>query len=101
MSAPARPDLSAVRDLEQLVRHLGDELAAFRKRALSAEARLRDVMAADGMAENVEAAGRLTALDEENAKLRAQLDTARTRTRGMLARVRFLRQQAQTGGAER
>jgi len=43
MSDSERPEIIAFRDLEQLVRHLGDELAGFRRRALLAEARVRDL----------------------------------------------------------
>ena len=44
-SAPAsvRPELASFRELELLVRHLGDELASFRRRALTAEARLKAI----------------------------------------------------------
>ena len=38
-----RPDLAAFRDLEVLVRHLSDQLAGYRRRALLAEARVRDL----------------------------------------------------------
>jgi hypothetical protein len=43
MSDNDRPELRAYRELETLVRNLGDELAAFRKRAISAESQLKDV----------------------------------------------------------
>ncbi len=64
----------AFAELEQLVRHLGEELAAFRKRAHAAEARLKALGATpqgDASAEE-----RLAALEAENAKLRARLDEA-------------------------
>ena len=41
MSDSVRPEQAAFAELEQLVTHLGDELAAFRRRALQAEARLK------------------------------------------------------------
>jgi hypothetical protein len=37
VSDSAAPDLASFHELEQLVRNLGDELAGFRRRALSAE----------------------------------------------------------------
>jgi hypothetical protein len=86
------PDpLAAFRDLEQLVRHLGDELTAFRKRAQQAEARVKTL-------EGVPGAKRISPehvdrLERENADLKARLEKARARTRQMLDRVRFLRQQ--------
>jgi regulator of replication initiation timing len=76
MSDNAQADNHAIHELDTLVRHLADELAAFRRRALTAEVRLK----------------------EENEKLRIRLDDAAARTKQMLDRVRFLRQQAQTGG---
>ena len=43
MSDSDRPEHRAYRELELLVRNLGDELAGFRRRALMAEARLKEV----------------------------------------------------------
>lgn len=93
MSDPARPDPAALsfQELEILVRNLGEELANFRKRAQSAEARLKHLGATpqgDATAEE-----RLAALEAENAKLRARLAEAADKTRAMLDRARFLRQQ--------
>jgi uncharacterized protein YicC (UPF0701 family) len=84
--------------LDTLVRHLADELAAFRRRALTAEARLKEVESQEGGAMALDLSARVNQLEEENEKLRAKLDEASERTRQMLDRVRFLRQQAQTGG---
>lgn len=102
MSVPARPEEIAFRELESLVRHLGDELASFRRRALSAEGRLRDLDAAAGgeppPAAEVEALReRVEELEQENGALRERVESAAGRTRQMLDRVRFLRQQAQGG----
>ena len=85
------PEQEAFAELSRLVRHLGDELAGYRKRALTAEARLKqlDALAAE-TGVNPE---RAHVLEAENAVLRQRLDAARERTRKMLARVRFLRQQ--------
>lgn len=98
MSDPARPDVSAVafQELEAHVRQLGEELAAFRKRAHAAEARLKALGAnapGDATAEE-----RVSALEGENARLRARLDEAAGKTRAMLDRARFLRQQHVLGG---
>ena len=120
-------------ELERLVRSLGDELGGFRRRALQAEARVReleqvldaqggaagarggaaarpqrgarddvrvgagdpdDVAGADDLPPIAPAAdpGELAA---ENAALRERLHVATLRTRRVLERVRFLRQQAQ------
>ena len=96
------PDAVAFRELEQLVRHLVDELAGFRRRALKAEARLREIEGRSGEfatpgdgAEPDDA--RTNALAAENEALKARLDQASERTRRMLDRVRFLRQQHGAG----
>jgi len=98
MSDSERPEIVAFRDLEQLVRHLGDELAGFRRRALLAESRLRDLESeerAPNVTQQRALDERVTELEHENAVLRARLESATERTRQMLERVRFIRQQAQ------
>lgn len=95
MSAPERPDLTAFRELEALVRHLGEELAGFRRRALTAESRLREIESTPTGAAGIQQVDQVAALEKENARLRHQLDAATSRAKGMLERVRFLRQQAQ------
>jgi hypothetical protein len=102
MSDSERPETLAFRELEQLVRHLGDELAGFRRRALLAESRLRELESVDAPSkaqQKRELGDRLTQLEHENAILRGRLESATERTRQMLERVHFIRQQAQ--GAER
>lgn len=102
MSDNVRPETIAFRELEQLVRHLGDELAGFRRRALLAESRLRELESEDTQPaahQQRELSERVMQLEHENAVLRGRLDSATARTRQMLERVRFIRQQAQ--GAER
>ncbi|MEO6526332.1 MAG: hypothetical protein ABIP93_06880 [Gemmatimonadaceae bacterium] len=92
----------AFRELEQLVRHLGDELAGFRRRALLAESRLRELESEDAqpvVQQQRELSDQVTRLEHENAVLRGRLDSATARTKQMLDRVRFIRQQAQ--GADR
>ena len=42
-SGGERPDLDALRELEEVLRHLADELGAWRRRALTAEARLAEL----------------------------------------------------------
>lgn len=128
MSDSARPDLAAFRELEQLIRALGDEMAAWRRRAHEAESRLKAAEArlAKQGAQPAQAAGDsgtsatsaaaaaatraaptassnqlVAALQRENQDLRLRLETARQRTRQLLDRVRFLRQQHQMGGVER
>jgi chromosome segregation ATPase len=104
MSARAPAEPAAFVELETLVRHLGDELAGFRRRALVAEARVKELeSAASGTAapasEELQALEqRIHELESENGALRERLGTAAERTRQMLDRVHFLRQQAQGGG---
>lgn len=102
MSDSERPETVAFRELEVLVRHLADELAGFRRRALLAESRVRELEgdeAEPDAREQRALSERVSQLEEANAVLRARLESATERTRQMLERVRFIRQQAQ--GAER
>ena len=93
MSDSERPDVAAFRELEFLVRSLGDELASFRRRALQAEARVRE-MESGGSSNR---GPRVAELRAENAALRKRLTEAGARTRQMLDRMRFLRQQSERG----
>lgn len=124
MSDSVRPDLAAFRELEQLIRALGDEMAAWRRRAHEAEASLKasnarlareapEPATAARAAASAGVAGRATqsadgssgqlvaALQRENQDLRLRLDAARQRTKQLLDRVRFLRQQHKMGSVER
>ena len=91
MSDSARPEIAAFAELEQLVKHLGDELASFRRRALQAEARLKGLESTG--VKGVVSPERVQHLERENAGLTTRLDAARARTQQMIDRVRFLRQQ--------
>jgi hypothetical protein len=93
MSDPERHDAAAFRELQSVVRSLVEEMAGFRKRALAAEAKLKGFESVTGP--TAKTGARVARLEEENARLRAQVDKARTTTKGMLDKVRFLRQQAQ------
>jgi hypothetical protein len=103
MSDSARPELATFHELETLVRHLGDELAGFRRRALVAEARVRELEGKEGRPAAAQArrelAARCTELEHENAALKGRLDSATARARQMLDRVRFIRQQTQASAA--
>jgi hypothetical protein len=91
-----RHDRIAFRELEVLIRHLGDELASFRRRALQAETQLRALDAGGGP---VVDASRVEALEAENAVLRGRLEAAAGHAQSMLDRVRFLRQQQEQSAA--
>jgi predicted nucleic acid-binding Zn-ribbon protein len=99
VSDRARPESEpalAFRELEHLVRNLGEELATFRRRAHQAEARLKAI--SDTPAGDASAEERVAMLEKENVRLRNRLQQATERTRAMLDRVRFLRQQHVLGG---
>jgi hypothetical protein len=91
VSDSVRPETTAFAELEQLVKHLGDELASFRRRALQAEARLKSLESTG--VKGVVSPERVQYLERENAGLTKRLDAARARTQQMIDRVRFLRQQ--------
>jgi uncharacterized protein involved in exopolysaccharide biosynthesis len=91
VSESVSPERAAFIELEQLVKHLGDELAAFRRRALQAEARVKS-FEATGVKGQM-SPERLQYLERENAGLTTRLEAARARTQQLIDRVRFLRQQ--------
>jgi hypothetical protein len=106
MSGSVRPDRVAFAELERLVRSLGEELAFFRRRALEAERRLRELAPeqpgggaghAGRPAGAAELRARVGELERENQDLHARVQEAAAMTRQMAERVRFLRQQ-EAGG---
>jgi hypothetical protein len=77
---------------------LGEELARFRRRAMAAEAQLKQTQAAAQVpGGEVYSADRVAVLEAENAQLRERLLTAAEKTKSMTERLRFLRQQTQSG----
>jgi hypothetical protein len=88
------PESHPLAQLTQLVHHLGEELASFRKRALQAEAMLRGYESSSRSGD-LFAEQRVVQLEKENADLRARLDFATEQTRAILSQVRFLRQQSE------
>ncbi|HSU93436.1 MAG TPA: hypothetical protein VLI43_06975 [Gemmatimonadaceae bacterium] len=87
MSDNERPDLVAFQELEHLILSLADEMAGWRRRAQEAEARLK--AAPPVPVGRVNAA----AVEKENRELRERLDAAKARTKQLLEKLRFLRQQ--------
>jgi hypothetical protein len=101
MSDNVRSEITAVRELETLVHHLADELAGFRRRALTAEARVRELeiqAAQPARQQQRQLTERVKELEHDNAALSARLDAATMRATQMLDRVRFIRQQSQSEG---
>jgi len=88
------PETHPLPQLAQLVLKLGDELAAFRKRAIQAETKLRGYESSSRTGD-LFAPQRVEALEKENADLRQRLEFATEQTRAILAQVRFLRQQSE------
>jgi hypothetical protein len=93
-SGGERPDLEALRELDEVLRHFENELASWRRRALSAEARLADA----GMGSAGETASRANELEEENRALQQRIAGAKTRVGELLDRMRFLEEQQHPGG---
>jgi len=92
MSAKERPEVAAFRELETLVRHLGEELAAWRRRAMQAETQLKEQPSGRGKAA-------ASGADPESAAFKTRVHRAEERVRQMMESVRFLRQQLQSDGA--
>ena len=90
MSAKERPEVAAFRELETLVRDLGEELVAARRRG---ESQTKEAVKA-------RASERAAAAESENSALKTRLGRAEERVKQMIERVRFLRQQLQAGASE-
>ena len=90
MSDSERPDLVAFQELEHLIHALADEMAGWRRRAHEAEAKLKSSPPAPTSRANA------AALEKENRELRERLDAAKARTKQLLEKLRFLRQQQET-----
>jgi len=101
---------AAVAELRILVHRLADEVAAFRRRAMQSESRVRELegelarVAARATAEagergplSPEDLARLRQVEAQNAELRQRLEQAAERTQQLLERTRFLRQQQGEG----
>ena len=101
-----RLDGRVLDQLETVLRHVADELASWRTRALKAEAELKESGvrgegATGGAAAKPDAdtRGRVADLEQENRTLRQRVEGARTRVHDLLSRLTFLEEQArQTGG---
>lgn len=94
-----RPDLKAVDEVETLVRHLLDELGAWRRRCLKAESELQQLQQASSTGGPTPRAtrDRVVQLETENQALRHRVDAARERVHSLVGRLSFLEEQA--GGA--
>jgi chromosome segregation ATPase len=86
-----RPDLVAFRELDALVRNLGDQLAAYRRRALVAETRARELEQ-----QAAAATGALTELREHLEQVQASRDGALRRVATLEREVDQLRSAQET-----
>ena len=90
-----RPDVKALTDLEQVVHHLAEELAGWRRRTLKAEGELQQARANGGVLagpELTQARQRVIELETENQALRVRIDAAKDRLRILTSQVTFLEQ---------
>lgn len=90
-----RPDLPALHDLERVLGAMAEELAAWRRRTLKAEAELKEAQATGGAVAPVElkeVRQRVIELETENQTLRQRVDAAKERLRVLAARLSFLEQ---------
>ena len=102
MSSYARPDFAAIDELESLLRHVGDELAAWRRRCLRAEQELAAFKEKGGVMpspDTVLGRQRLVELEQENLALRARLDGASERVQMLVSRLAFLERDVEDGAA--
>jgi hypothetical protein len=90
-----RSDAPVLDQLETILRHVADELALWRARAVKAEAELKEG-GGRGPAPKLdpETRGRVADLEQENRTLRQRVDAARARVQDLLSRLTFLEEQA-------
>ena len=97
-----RPDFRALDELEQLLRHAGEELATWRRRSLKAEAELQEYKTrGTGPAgpELLQARQRVIDLEMENQQLRQRIEAAKERVATIESRLTFLSQDREDGAA--
>jgi len=94
-----RADGRALDELETILRHVADELASWRARALKAEGDPKHSHARSEPAArpDPETRGRVSELESENRTLRQRVDAARSRVTDLLSRLTFLEEQAKDG----
>ena len=92
-----RADAEVLDQLETILRHVADELAMWRARAIKAEADLKDGGgrgATSAAKPDLEARSRAAELEQENKQLRLRVDAARGRVQDLASRLAFLEEQA-------
>lgn len=102
-----RSDAPVLDQLETILRHVADELALWRARAVKAEAELKESVGGGrgGPAAKLdpETRVRVADLEQENKTLKQRVEAARTRVQDLLSRLTFLEEQARetAGGGGR
>ena len=98
-----RVDTAVLDQLETILRHVLEELAAWRARALKAETDLKEhpapARAAGPARHDSEMRGRASDVEQENKHLKQRVEAARVRVGELLSRLTFLEDQAREAGA--
>lgn len=94
MSSSGQPELAALADLEEVIRHVSEELASWRRRALKAEG-------AGVEPDALALRERVLSLETANGELERRLQAARGRVQDLLKRLRFLEEQVAVQGPSR
>jgi cell division protein FtsB len=95
-----RADAPVLDQLETILRHVAEELAGWRARALKAEGELKESGGRSGAPAKLDAEtrGRVSELEQENKALRQRVEAARLRVQDLLSRLTFLEEQAREAG---
>ena len=96
-----RADAQVLDQLETILRHVADELAGWRARAVKAEAELKESSGRGGGSAakpDAEMRNRVADLEQENKTLRQRVEAARGRVHDLLSRLTFLEEQAREAG---
>lgn len=97
-----RPDAHALHELGDLLQNLGEELAAWRRRSLKAEAELAEARSRGGVVagpELIQTRQRSLDLEMENQALHQRIAAARDRLVMLSNRLSFLETDADEGAA--
>ena len=96
-----RVDAQVLDQLETILRHVADELAGWRGRAVKAEGELKESAGRGGGSAakpDPEMRSRVSDLEQENKTLRQRVEAARLRVHDLLSRLTFLEEQAREAG---
>lgn len=98
MSSSEQLEFAALAELEEVIKHVCDELGSWRRRALKAEGERAGLGAGTDLVTLKE---RVVSLEGENAELERRLAAARARLKDLLQRLRFLEEQVAVQGPAR